>query len=390
MNTEITYTPIPLSLIKTVFTSEHVPALIAGEQTHEAALKFVAQFVSLTQDEDQIQDLVAAALPENYSGDTPAEVPGMIKSAIDKGMHLGKEKKKSDPKLSEECVRLVEEVKPHLFHNKQNESYISIPQEGGGVQTLRIRGEIAKSRIRGIYYRSQGQPIASQTLNEAIETLEAKALFDGPCEEVNLRIAGNDERVIIDPGRDDASVVVIDKNDWKKKTDSPVKFVRPASLRDLPEPVRGGNLEQLRDLLGLDQHNFILTLAFILNCLKPEGPYFCLLVEGEQGSGKSFYCSILKWIIDPSLADRLRLPKTEQDLMIQASENALLVYDNASGLKWDMSDALCTLSTGGGFSTRKLYTDTETIVLNYCRPFVINGIGDFASRPDLLERAIQI
>ena len=29
-------------------------------------------------------------------------------------------------------------------------------------------------------------------------------------------------------------------------------------------------------------------------------------------------------------------------------------------------------------------------MFNYCRPFVINGIADFASRPDLLERAILV
>ncbi|MBZ0217182.1 MAG: hypothetical protein K8F25_11550, partial [Fimbriimonadaceae bacterium] len=297
MNTEITHTLIPISLIEAVFTNEHIPDLIAGEQTHGAALTFVAQLVSHTQDEDRIQDLVAAALPEKYSGNTLAEVPEMVKSAIDKGMHLpGNKKKKSDPKLSEECVRLVEEKNPDLFHNKQKESYISIPQKGGGELTFRIRSGMTKMWLQKTYYDAKGQPISSQTLNEVIETLEAKALFEGPCEEVNLRIAGNDERIFIDIGRVDASVVVIDKNDWMKTTDCQVKFVRPASLRELPEPVRGGNLEQLRELLGLDEINFVLTLAFILNCLRPDGPYFCLLVEGEQGSGKSFFCSILKWI----------------------------------------------------------------------------------------------
>ena len=390
MDTETTYMPIPIGLFETAFTSEHVPDLIDGEQTHEAGLTFVAQLVSHTQDEGQIQGLIAAALPENYSGNTLAEVPEMVKSALAKGMHLPKDKKKSDPKLSEVCVRLVEEKKPILFHNKQKEGYISIPQEGGGELTFHIRSRMTRLWLQKTHYDAQGQPIASQTLNEVIDTLEARALFRGPRTEINLRTAGDDKHIIIDLGRDDASVVVIDKNVWTITTVCPVKFVRPASLRELPEPARGGNLEQLRDLLGLDQNIFVLTLAFILNCLRPNGPYYCMLVEGEQGSGKSFYCSILKWIIDPSLADRLRLPKTEQDLMIQASENALLAYDNASGVKWDMSDALCTLSTGGGFSTRKLYTNTETVVLNFCRPFIINGIGDYASRPDLLERAVRI
>jgi hypothetical protein len=44
------------------------------------------------------------------------------------------------------------------------------------------------------------------------------------------------------------------------------------------------------------------------------------------------------------------------------SHYALLVFDNVSGMKWDMSDALCALSTGSGFSTRKYYTDDEARV----------------------------
>jgi hypothetical protein len=115
-----------------------------------------------------------------------------------------------------------------------------------------------------------------------------------------------------------------------------------------------------------------------------------LLVEGEQGSGKSFICEVAKRLIDPNAIEKLRLPKKEQDLMIQAAENALLVYDNASAMKWDISDALCALATGSGFSVRKLYTDAESSIFKNCRPVIINGIGEFAHRPDLLERSILL
>ncbi len=53
-----------------------------------------------------------------------------------------------------------------------------------------------------------------------------------------------------------------------------------------------------------------------------------------------------------------------------------------------MSDALCRLSTGGGFSTRELYTDDEEIIFDSMRPVLINGIEELATRSDLLDRAI--
>ena len=116
----------------------------------------------------------------------------------------------------------------------------------------------------------------------------------------------------------------------------------------------------------------------------------CLLIDGEQGSGKSLLSDLLKRIIDPNAVKKLRLPKSEHDLMIQASENKLLAFDNASGVKADISDALCSLATGGGFSTRRYYTDNQSRTFTLCRPFIINGIGEFANRPDLLERAISL
>jgi hypothetical protein len=86
----------------------------------------------------------------------------------------------------------------------------------------------------------------------------------------------------------------------------------------------------------------------------------------------------------------MRLPKDDRDLMIKASHYHLLVFDNASGVKNDMSDALCSLATGGGLATRELYSNDSLAVFTVSRPFIINGIGDFVHRPDLMERAIPL
>jgi putative DNA primase/helicase len=76
---------VPIGLIQAAFTSQHVPAIMEGNGTHEFALKFVAQLVAHTDDDELIRAVVAAALPENYSGNTLGELPGMIASARRKG-----------------------------------------------------------------------------------------------------------------------------------------------------------------------------------------------------------------------------------------------------------------------------------------------------------------
>lgn len=55
-----------------------------------------------------------------------------------------------------------------------------------------------------------------------------------------------------------------------------------------------------------------------------------------------------------------------------------------------MSDALCRLSTGGGFGTRTLYENDDETIFNAKRPIILNGIGDIASRSDLLDRALLV
>jgi hypothetical protein len=55
-----------------------------------------------------------------------------------------------------------------------------------------------------------------------------------------------------------------------------------------------------------------------------------------------------------------------------------------------LSDALCTLATGGGFGTRELFSDDEEKLFDATRPVIINGIGDVITRNDLLDRAIVL
>ena len=157
-------------------------------------------------------------------------------------------------------------------------------------------------------------------------------------------------------------------------------MVRGAGFAGLPNPRHDGDPRKLQSLLNLDDLTYDLTMAYILNAMKPGGPFFVNLVEGEQGSGKSFFTQIIKRIVDPNRAERIRLPDNDRDLMIQAKEEWLLNFDNASGMKADISDALCA-GDGGGIAVRKLYTEPNERV-SYVRPFAINGISDFANRPD--------
>jgi len=76
--------------------------------------------------------------------------------------------------------------------------------------------------------------------------------------------------------------------------------------------------------------------------------------------------------------------------MIRAKNSWILSLDNLSGIKDWLSDALCRLSTGGGLTTRKLYTGSDEEIFDAMRSAIMNGIGEIADRPDLLERCLII
>jgi putative DNA primase/helicase len=48
------------------------------------------------------------------------------------------------------------------------------------------------------------------------------------------------------------------------------------------------------------------------------------------------------------------LPRSERDLAIATGNAWVLAFDNLSGIRDWLSDALCRLATGGGFATRQL------------------------------------
>jgi hypothetical protein len=185
--------------------------------------------------------------------------------------------------------------------------------------------------------------------------------------------------------------VEIDAAGWRVITDAPVRFRRPKGLKPLPVPVTGGSLGELRHFVNVaDDNSWRLLVAWMLAALRPRGPYPVLCLHGQQGSAKSTLARVLRSLIDPNLAELRSEPKEPRDLMIAADASWIIALDNLSSLPAWLSDALCRLSTGGGFATRELYSDAEETVFDAQRPVLLTGIEDLATRGDLLERSIVL
>src|SRR5207249_4156298 len=159
-------------------------------------------------------------------------------------------------------------------------------------------------------------------------------------------------------------------------SDYPVKFRRSPGMRGLPTPERRGRLEDLRRFIRSSDSDWLLIATWLLSTLRPSGPFPVLIVHGEQGSANSTTSRILRAMVDPATASLRSEPRDARDLMIAATNGWILAIDNLSRLPLWLSDALCSLSTGGGFATRALYTDGDEKTFEPQRPTILNGIDE--------------
>lgn len=386
---------ISYALLEAVLTDKNFPLLFSGEATHNPARDISYKLVQKGASDEFITAIIDAALPTNYAGDTLRELPRMIEGA------RAREATGFDSPVMTAKPTIVQRVTDlatrtfKLFHDADGEAYMGVPTINNGQLCYRINSKNGKRLIIKLQHDAKFEKFANQNaLNEIVASLEARAMFDSPEIVVARRIGRTKDAIFIDLGKPTGEVVCISANGWRIEKSAPIAFVRDDSFLPLVDPVLVDDPDQAVteyfDLLGLGEDNRTLSLGFMLNCLRGKGPYMCMLVEGPQGSGKSFLSRKIKELIDPSSVQSMPLTMDEQNLMLQASTYFLPVYDNSSGMKGNISDILCTISTGGSLSKRRLYADGEMFAVSVCGPFIINGIGDFVTRPDLLERSIPI
>ena len=292
-------------------------------------------------------------------------------------------------------------------------------------ETWPLRSSKFREWLGHKFYKQEGKPAGGQAFSDAIGLISARATFQGEKKEVYTRIASLDDRVFIDMGNDAWEVIEVTGAGYRVLPESPTKFRRPSGMVELPYPV-AGSLRDLKGFLNVKaETDWSLIGAWVVAAFS-RGPFPVIILLGEQGTGKSVASRMLKSVVDPatsplrsiprspqdlmigqgtgkSVASRMlksvvdpatsplrSIPRSPQDLMIAGKNGWVLCFDNLSGMPTWLSDAVCRLSTGGGFGTRTLYSNDEETIFNNMRPVILNGISDVASRHDLIDRAVMI
>lgn len=313
--------------------------------------------------------------------------------ASDTKTKSGYEYKKAKVSQIDNIIKMLDAECIELFRTADNE-YCAHVRENDRHECWQIRSEEFKAWINKTISRETRKMVGPRVIENVIYQLEGKAISSEDEREIFLRVAEQDGVIYIDLANSRRQVVRIDSKGWKVVDNYPVHFRRPKGMKSLPAPQKGGSIEALTRFLNINNRaDLRLYIAFILHALRPGYPQPILCLGGEQGTGKTIITEITKSIIDPNYVPSRSAPNNERDLSISAHNTWLLAFDNLSRstMKTWLCDAFCRISTGGGLTTRKMYSDKEETLFRIDpRPLLLNGIDDLLIRPDIADRGIVI
>lgn len=304
---------------------------------------------------------------------------------MDKEFDLGNELMTLEEKKENQADKLIKIASAYkLFHDDTKEPYAIINNE-----CLKVRSSSFKQLLAREMYRSYGKAPNSDSLNQALNVIEAQARYDGQCIKLHNRVAefAGDFYYDLSNGK---AVRITDKG-WQTVETFPVLFRRFSHQQAQVEPQRGGNINDLFNFLNVrNERHRLLILVYLIACFIPGIPHPIFHPYGDQGSGKTTMFVFFKILIDPSKLSVLITPRDSTELVQILDHHYLCLFDNLSSFPDWLSDLLSQACTGGGFSKRKLYSDDDDIIFQIMRCIGMNGINLLIGKPDLMDRTILL
>ena len=259
---------------------------------------------------------------------------------------------------------------------------------------MAVEGAQFQGYLVNYVYEEQGQVNLPQ-IREAIQQMSIFATHKGPLIDVWHRCAkihGGCEIALGD--EHDTRIRVTAAGVQVVEQGSSTVFQKRPIAQPLPRPSDTPNWELLKRYINLPDDQFYMILAWMTYTLcnaKTKGTkYVFLVIQGDQGTGKSFLCRLIQNLIDPSALELQAFPNNVRDLPVILNSSHLSVFDNVRSFGAPISDLLCTASTGGNISGRALYTNDSLFIQSLHGAIVFNGIHGFVVQSDLAQRCLTL
>lgn len=286
-------------------------------------------------------------------------------------------------------LKMVEENKHVYFRNQLGDTYVQVPIENTFVN-YPLNSEIYKKMLRRMYYNMTKKCVRKETIQQVVETLMAKASFEGKEYEVYKRFAMYNEKLYYYLADTENTIFCISKESVKICKDAPIRLIKRKSMLEQPMPIKGKNfMNMMRKYYHFESiedeilHDVILVTRLVTNIEQP-----IVIYTGVKGSSKTTSMDLDKRCLDLSSNNVTIMPKNEEDFLLTLDSQDIVCLDNIDRITKSQADIFCQAVTGATAVKRKKYTDSELCEVRIKSTIYITGINLLSERSDFLDRCI--
>lgn len=333
---------------------------LGGETLRAAMIEFAAQHLEQPlENEKELHDIVDFVL-NKPAGDAPA----------------------ADLTLQLLRSRL------HLWRTRSGDLYI---RTGESFAWQRIERGGLVELATNLYCEAQQKVPAVTAMQAAVNAFvsEVKQFHGDPPVRVAVEPTGEP---VYDCGAEDQAII-LRHDGWQLR--------RPASQLGRLRPIRPvvptshtvDDIWRLRPVCNLRDDQFHLAVGWLVAALLPMRERPLLFLSGPAGSGKSTLASMFAAILDPreETIERMLMapPARAEDWPAISTTGYVLAFDNLTTIEPWLADTLCRVATGGTIVRRRLYTNTESVVVAPSNPCILTAI-DLNLPSDLASRCVEL
>lgn len=268
-----------------------------------------------------------------------------------------------------------------LFHDEKRDPHFFYEGE-----SYKAPSRTVENRIKYKFLQRVGYLPGKKDLKAVMEIRETKARFEGSQVRLGNRVTSDDDAIYYD--LHDKRYIKVTPEGWEIiPADFPL-YRRFTHMQAQKEPVAGGDPWPLFDFLTIAEENRLLMMVYLISLFIPRIAHPVLAIFGDQGSAKSFLCTAINRLVDPTLTERVIQPKNERDLIQTLRQKYVTVLDNLSKIDNRVSDIFCQVCTGGSISLRQLYTDEGENIAQFRHVVILNSVSLAIANADLMDRSI--
>ncbi len=299
--------------------------------------------------------------------------------------------------LKENIQELLDKKLIKILKDDKGEYYCSIEKDGGGHVTYPFYESEFKKNLKKLYYSRFNKILSARNIQSAANIIETIGYDKVEEVEVCKRIFNNDFEYAYELNREEGTAVWIENGVASIEKVEGIIFRHAANYANQVNP----NLKiRPTKLLGYMRKHFnlktdrevkLLTLFLVTSFWGLGINHPMLVLTGEKGSSKSSTLRKLENLIDPKSSDLGGgIPRGSDGLEIRLANSYFVTFDNLSSLSRRVSDVLALAVTGCSFTKRKLYKDSEEVILDLKSVVAINGVSLVAKESDLVDRSLII